>query len=141
MKKEEIREIINDFCNEKGLSKSAFAKMCGVSDGTLSFIENGQWEKVSDEMAQKIKSFIDRKTGGDIYQSTDFVSIFKACDAARKFHLMIGVLADTGVGKPRQYALMPDRRTFSMCRSASLSRRTSSFPTCCANWVCRLRVR
>lgn len=45
MKKEEIREIINDFCNEKDLSKSAFAKMCGVSDGTLSFIENGQWEK------------------------------------------------------------------------------------------------
>lgn len=41
MKKEEIREIINDFCNEKDLSKSAFAKMCGVSDGTLSFIENG----------------------------------------------------------------------------------------------------
>ena len=96
MKKEEIREIINDFCNEKDLSKSAFAKMCGVSDGTLSFIENGQWEKVSDEMAQKIKSFIDRKTGGDIYQSTDFVSIFKACDAARKFHLMIGVLGRYG---------------------------------------------
>ena len=36
--------------------------------------------------------------------------------------------------------LMPDRRTFSMCRSASLSRRTSSLLTYCANWVCRLRV-
>lgn len=120
MKKEEIREIINDFCNEKDLSKSAFAKMCGVSDGTLSFIENGQWEKVSDEMAQKIKSFIDRKTGGDIYQSTDFVSIFKACDAARKFHLMIGVLADTGVGKTtavRTYARQKNVFYVSFCKS------------------------
>lgn len=120
MKKEEIREIINDFCNEKDLSKSAFAKMCGVSDGTLSFIGNGQWEKVSDEMAQKIKSFIDRKTGGDIYQSTDFVSIFKACDAARKFHLMIGVLADTGVGKTtavRTYARQKNVFYVSFCKS------------------------
>lgn len=120
MEKEEIREIINDFCNEKDLSKSAFAKMCGVSDGTLSFIENGQWEKVSDEMAQKIKSFIDRKTGGDIYQSTDFVSIFKACDAARKFHLMIGVLADTGVGKTtavRTYARQKNVFYVSFCKS------------------------
>lgn len=120
MKKEEIREIINDFCNEKDLSKSAFAKMCGVSDGTLSFIENGQWEKVSDEMAQKIKSFIDRKTGGDIYQSTDFVSIFKVCDAARKFHLMIGVLADTGVGKTtavRTYARQKNVFYVSFCKS------------------------
>lgn len=120
MKKEEIREIINDFCNEKDLSKSAFAKMCGVSDGTLSFIENGQWEKVSDEMAQKIKSFIDRKTGGDIYQSTDFVSIFKACDAARKFHLMIGVLADTGVGKTTAvctYARQKNVFYVSFCKS------------------------
>lgn len=141
MKKEEIREIINDFCNEKDLSKSAFAKMCGVSDGTLSFIENGQWEKVSDEMAQKIKSFIDRKTGGDIYQSTDFVSIFKACDAARKFHLMIGVLADTGVGKTTAVRTYARQKTFSMCRSASLSRRTSSLLTCCASWVCHLKVR
>lgn len=120
MEKEEIREIINDFCNEKDLSKSAFAKMCGVSDGTLSFIENGQWEKVSDKMAQKIKSFIDRKTGGDIYQSTDFVSIFKACDAARKFHLMIGVLADTGVGKTtavRTYARQKNVFYVSFCKS------------------------
>ena len=120
MKKEEIREIINDFCNEKDLSKSAFAKMCGVSDGTLSFIENGKSEKVSDEMAQKIKSFIDRKTGGDIYQSTDFVSIFKACDAARKFHLMIGVLADTGVGKTtavRTYARQKNVFYVSFCKS------------------------
>lgn len=94
--------------------------MCGVSDGTLSFIENGQWEKVSDEMAQKIKSFIDRKTGGDIYQSTDFVSIFKACDAARKFHLMIGVLADTGVGKTtavRTYARQKNVFYVSFCKS------------------------
>lgn len=76
--------------------------------------------KVSDEMAQKIKSFIDRKTGGDIYQSTDFVSIFKACDAARKFHLMIGVLADTGVGKTtavRTYARQKNVFYVSFCKS------------------------
>ena len=62
-----LKQSINDFCKEHALSKSAFAKRCGVSDGTLSFIENEQFEKVSDEMVQKINSFINKVNVGDIY--------------------------------------------------------------------------
>ncbi|WP_456101003.1 AAA family ATPase [Phocaeicola plebeius] len=99
MKKTEIKQVINDYCEEKGLSKAAFAVKCGVSEATLSFIENGKWQSVSDEMIQKIKSFIDQGMIDTIYQSFDFVDTFRACDKARKYRLMVGITADTGMGK------------------------------------------
>lgn len=108
MEKDFIKQAINDFCSEKSLSKFAFSKMCGVSDATLSFIENEQWEKVSDEMIRKIRVFIDHQKNCSLFQSTDFLSIFKACDFAQKHHMMVGILADTGLGKTttvRAYAL------------------------------------
>ena len=77
MEKDFIKQAINDFCSEKSLSKFAFSKMCGVSDATLSFIENEQWEKVSDEMIRKIRVFIDHQKNCSLFQSTDFLSIFK----------------------------------------------------------------
>lgn len=99
MKKTEIKQVINDYCEEKGLSKSAFAVKCGVSEATLSFIENGKWQNVSDEMIQKIRSFINQGMIDTIYQSFDFVDTFRACDKARKYRLMVGITADTGMGK------------------------------------------
>ena len=37
MEKQELKETINAFCTENGLSKAAFGKKCGVSSATLSF--------------------------------------------------------------------------------------------------------
>lgn len=99
MKKTEIKQFINDYCEEKGLSKAAFAVKCGVSEATLSFIENEKWQSVSDEMIQKIISFINQGMVDRLYQSYDFVDTFRACDKARKYRLMIGITADTGMGK------------------------------------------
>ena len=115
-----LKQSINDFCKEHALSKSAFAKRCGVSDGTLSFIENEQFEKVSDEMVQKINSFINKVNVGDIYQSVDFLDAFAACDLARTHHLMIGLIANTGMGKTttlRTYARKKNVFYVSFCKS------------------------
>ena len=60
MKKIEIKQVINDYCEEKGLSKAAFAIKCGVSEATLSAIENEKWQNLSEEIIQKIMSFINR---------------------------------------------------------------------------------
>lgn len=99
MKKNYLKTLINNYCAENGVSKSAFGIKCGVSDATLSFIENEKWDKISDEMSQKIKSFIDGSKVDDLYQSYDLIDICRACSTAREHHLMIGVLADTGIGK------------------------------------------
>lgn len=115
-----LKQSINDFCKEHALSKSAFAKRCGVSDGTLSFIENEQFEKVSDEMVQKINSFINKVNVNDIYQSVDFLDAFAACDLARTHHLMIGLIANTGMGKTttlRTYARKKNVFYVSFCKS------------------------
>ena len=115
-----LKQSINDFCKEHALSKSAFAKRCGVSDGTLSFIENEQWDKISDEMVQKINSFINKVNVSDIYQNVDFLDTFAACDMARIHHLMIGIVADTGMGKTttlRTYARKKNVFYVSFCKS------------------------
>lgn len=98
MKKETIKEEINAFCKEKGISKAEFAVKCGVSDATLSFIETGK-VNVSDEMIRKIRNFINAGKTEYLYQSNDFTATFKACETARKYRLMIGITADTGMGK------------------------------------------
>lgn len=99
MEKQELKESINAFCTENGLSKAAFGKKCGVSSATLSFIENDSLEKISDEMVLKINSFINSYKVDGVYQSYDLLDTCKACDKARKYHLMIGIVADTGMGK------------------------------------------
>lgn len=99
MKKIEIKQVINDYCEGKGLSKAAFAIKCGVSEATLSAIENEKWQNLSEEIIQKIMSFINQGMVETLYQSYDFIDTFKACDKARKYRLMIGITADTGMGK------------------------------------------
>ena len=84
---------------KKGLSKAAFAIKCGVSEATLSAIENEKWQNLSEEIIQKIMSFINQGMVETLYQSYDFIDTFKACDKARKYRLMIGITADTGMGK------------------------------------------
>lgn len=101
-RQEKTRGAINSYCAEKGISKAAFAVRCGVSEAVLSFIENGQFEKVSASMLTKIDTFIKSATTNAadlIYQSADFLSAFDACDKARKYRLMVGITADTGMGK------------------------------------------
>lgn len=99
MRKLFLKNLISSYCAENGISRSAFGTICGVSDATLSFIENEKWNKISDEMAQKIKSFIDGRKAEDLYQSYDLIDICRACSTAREHHFMIGILADTGIGK------------------------------------------
>lgn len=34
-----------------------------------------------------------------LFNTIDFEAVFKACDTARRYHLMIGIIGDTGTGK------------------------------------------
>lgn len=97
--KAEIKKAVNDYCNERGLSKSSFAFKCGVSDGTIAALMKDKWSSLSNEMLLRIWNFMGSDKFEDLYQNVDFVSTINACDKARRYKFMVGVTADTGMGK------------------------------------------
>lgn len=97
--KAEIKKAVNDYCKEKGLSKASFAVKSDVSDATLCALEKENWNSLSKSMLLKLWNFVNQDKVEELYQSVDFVSTFNACEKARKYCFMVGVTADTGMGK------------------------------------------
>ncbi len=52
--KTEIKNLINQRLEQKNISQNQFSKILGISNATLNYILNDNWEKVSDEMINKI---------------------------------------------------------------------------------------
>ena len=98
-KSEQIKNAINLYCTTKQISKNELATKSGVSGATLSKIENGKWDDIDDKLWRKIEGYITDPLNGKIFSTGDFNSVQKACKTAQKDRLMIGMLADTGVGK------------------------------------------
>lgn len=98
-KKDEIRIAINAFCTAKGISKNELATQAGVSGATLSKIENGKWDDIDDRLWRKIWNKVSDAKAPMIFQTSDFIICEKACRAAQKNRFMIGLVADTGMGK------------------------------------------
>ncbi|NDV83089.1 ATP-binding protein [Bacteroides sp. 51] len=97
--KTEIKKAVNDYCKEKGISKSDFAVKSEVSPATLSSLEKEKWFDLSDAMLLHIWNFVRQNDVDQLYQSNDFISVFNMCDKARKHCFMLGLVADTGMGK------------------------------------------
>ncbi len=98
-KNEQIRTAINDYCSVKGLSKNELATQAGVSGATLSKIENGKWDDIDEKLWRKIWNKVSDANTPGIFKTTDFSTCTKACEAAQKNRLMVGLIADTGMGK------------------------------------------
>lgn len=98
-KKEQIKSAINDYCKIKGLSKNELATQAGVSSATLSKIENGKWDDIDEKLWRKVWNKVNDKSASALISTGDFTICFKACEAAQKNRFMIGLIADTGMGK------------------------------------------
>ena len=96
--KEQIKSAINDYCKIKDLSKNEFATQTGVSSATLSKIENNKWEDIDEKLWRKIWNKINDNTL-KVFQTNDYVLCLNACETAQKHKFMIGLIADTGMGK------------------------------------------
>lgn len=122
--KSEIKKAVNLYCKEKGISKADLSVKSGVSEGTLSFLENERWEKISPAMFMQIWNFCNRNTVEHLLPTVDFVSTVKACDKARKHHFMIGLTGDTGMGKTTAISAYSMRKnTFYVCYDKTMSPR------------------
>lgn len=95
----DVKNAVNQYCKEKGISKCEFGVKAGVSDATLCNLEAERWEKLSNSMLIRIWNYCNHNRVANLFYTVDFVSAFKACDKARRHHFMIGLIADTGMGK------------------------------------------
>ena len=121
-KKEQIKNAINDYCKAKGLSKNELATQSGVSGATLSKIENGKWDDIDEKLWRKIWNKVNDASTPGIFKTNDYVVSFKVCEAAQKNHFMIGLIADTGMGKTtalNAYSLR--KNVFYVCYDKTLS--------------------
>lgn len=97
--KKELQNRISVFCETNGISRADFAVKADVSPATLSALDNGQWDKISLSMVKKLTAFIKSTEAGNVFNTSDFQTVQDLCDTAKKHHLMIGLIGDTGTGK------------------------------------------
>ena len=97
--KEQIRNAINSYCTAKGMSKNELATQAGVSSATLSNIENRKWESIDDKLWRKLWNKVSDSNAIALVKTSDYATCEKTCIAAQKNHFMIGLIADTGMGK------------------------------------------
>ncbi len=98
--KNEIKEAIKVYKASKGLSQNKLATQIGISAATLSQIENDNWQDIKEDMWRKVWNKVSNvQQVNNLFETTDFKACFNACEAARKHHLMVGIIGDTGLGK------------------------------------------
>ncbi len=98
-KKELIKQAINDYCNAKGISKNELSNQIQVSSATISKIENDNWDSIDEKLWRKIYNKVGVNQTPDLFETSDFKACFTICNNARKYHFMIGLIGDTGMGK------------------------------------------
>jgi len=95
----ELKKAINDYCQKKGISKNELAVQTGINAAYFSKIENEKFDEISNEVLTKIRAAISLRSGTDVFQTGDLTSVYRQCEKTRKYNLMTGLIADTGMGK------------------------------------------
>lgn len=122
--KSEIRKAVNDYCREKGISKIDLSIKSGISDSTLCNLENERWNTLSNTMLLRIWNFVTFNNVENLCATADFISTIKLCDKARKYHFMVGLTADTGMGKTTAVtAYARQKNVFYLCYDKTMNPR------------------
>ena len=96
--KTEIKQAIAIYCEAKGFSQNELSRQTGVSSATISKILNNNWESIDDRLWLKLKSKVETSLN-ELFDTADLKSVINLCAIARNNHFMIGLTADTGMGK------------------------------------------
>lgn len=110
---QEVRELLTTHLQQKKVSQNKLAEMIGVSNGTISNIVNEVWERINESMLLKVKSFFKTKNW-NLITTYNFSSIHEACNEAREFKKMIGIIGYSGAGKTTalQYYYQKNAETY-----------------------------
>ncbi len=99
LQKQQVQKSIPAYCQIKGISSNELATKVGVSPATISHMKNGIWDNIDNKLWKKVWHVVNPETLAGIFQTTDCKSVFDLCDKAKKNSFMIGLLANTGMGK------------------------------------------
>lgn len=120
--KSEIKKAVNDYCQEKGINRIELSIKSGIPNSILSDLENERW--IPDPTLLGIWNFVTLNKVDNIYKTSDFVSTFKLCEKACKYHFMVGLTADTGMGKTTAItAFARQKNVFYVCYDKTMNPR------------------
>ncbi len=109
--KADIRTAVTAYCAGRGLSKNQLATRLGVSGATLSNIEGGSWDNISEAMWLRVWAGVKPTNRGRLLIETDNLSEAVAMfTEVRETALLGALVGDTGLGKTtaaRHYAAQP----------------------------------
>lgn len=94
----EIKKAVNDFTQQKEISKSDLAKQIGISQAVLSHLDAERWDLISDEMLLKIWNWV-KPIEWNLIRTANFDATYKICNDAKKNSKMVGIIGYTGAGK------------------------------------------
>ncbi len=97
VQKAEIVSLVEGYIDLSSGNKLASAS--GISSSYISQMRNKEWEKISDAMWIKIKTFITGSDWQTLQNTESMTAMYAACDDAREKQRMVSVSAYTGAGK------------------------------------------
>lgn len=95
----ELQNLLHERINAKNISQNELASQLGVSNGTISNILTGKWERIKDSMITYLLTKLRDDNGMKIYSTQNFQTIYRQCDRAREYKKMICITGEEGTGK------------------------------------------
>ena len=94
----EVKNLIQNFLENKKISQNNCAEIVGVSPATITNLLNDNWELINTSILLKIRSHFDT-SGWKAIETTNFTTIHATCLEARNNKKMIGIIGFSGAGK------------------------------------------
>ncbi len=107
----QVQTAIAPYLKVKSITQKELATMLEISDAVISNIKNSKWESIEDKVWRKVWNLVNPENAGGLYNTRDYETIVNACNAARSVKYMVGITADTGMGKTTclsAYAMRPN---------------------------------
>lgn len=123
LRKELITKTIPRYCKAKGITQMELAVKAGVGyTDVLRKMVAGFGDHLDSKLWRKVWNVINPEIMEGLHQTADFRKVLLMCDNARKYHRMIGLTGDTGMGKStalKAYALRAEIWYFYMDATVS----------------------
>lgn len=99
-----IAKATKEYCDIK--SRNYLKQAAHVSPALISNILNEKWDNISDNVWQRIWNVVNPENWSGIIETKDFKGCLELYNKAKKHHLMVGLIGDTGMGKTTFFTMV-----------------------------------
>lgn len=108
--KHDVQAAIPAYCTTKAISANALALQLKISPAIISNMINGNWDNISEEKWRKVWNKVNPVNLSGLYETTDMKSAFTMFKRAVDKKMMVGLIADTGMGKTTVSEIVASRK-------------------------------